>query len=65
MIQTAVDLHIINKIDHILFQHRHLSLKEMSEETLKFLVLLYGKVNAHHEVHQIEKVLDSKEKGSL
>ncbi len=65
MIQTAVELHIINKIDHILFQHRHLSLKEMSKETLEFLALLYGRVNAHHEVHQIKKALDSKEKGSL
>ncbi|OGJ43212.1 hypothetical protein A2974_01770 [Candidatus Peregrinibacteria bacterium RIFCSPLOWO2_01_FULL_48_20] len=65
IVQSALELHIIDKINGLLCKHHHLSLKEMSKETLELLSSLYTKVNAHREVHQIKKVLDSRERGSL
>lgn len=60
LIEQALEIHVIEKISTILSENRHLSLKEMSHETLKILKDLYLKIKAHHEVHLIEKILDSK-----
>ncbi len=60
ILEQALDLHVIEKISSILSEYKHLSLDEMSHETLATLKHLYSKVKAYHEAHKIEKILDSR-----
>lgn len=65
ILEQAMELHIVEKIGAILAECRHMSLTDMSKDTLKTLHDLYVKVNAHHEAHKIKKILDSLESESL
>ncbi len=64
-LQSALNLKITEKINRILSKERAKKIHELPHETLLLLEQLYSKINAHHEVHKIKKVLASKEKGSV
>ncbi len=64
-LQNALQRHITEKIGHILSKERGKQLQDLSNETLETLHALYQKINAHHEVHKIKKVLASQDKASL
>ncbi|MFA4814537.1 MAG: HEAT repeat domain-containing protein [Candidatus Gracilibacteria bacterium] len=64
-LQSALNLKITEKISQVLSKELTREIHELPHETLLLLRQLYSKINAHHEVHKIEKVLASKEKASL
>lgn len=60
LLQTALHLKIAEKINDLLTMQNGRKLSEIPHETLELLHQFYLKINAHHEVHVIKKVLDSK-----
>lgn len=58
-VNFAFHHYVSETIHQILAPHQDKSLKELSHETLMTLSLLYSKISAHHEAHQVQKVLDS------
>lgn len=62
LLQNTLHLEIIDKISHLLSKEKGKKLHELPHETLQLLHQLYQKINAHHEVHSIKKILDSRHK---
>lgn len=60
LLQTSLHLRISGKISELLAMHKGKKLNEIPHETLQLLHQFYLKINAHHEVHAIKKVLESK-----
>ncbi|MEK9160352.1 MAG: HEAT repeat domain-containing protein [Patescibacteria group bacterium] len=65
LLRATLDLKIADKINHLLSKEKGKKLHELPHETLLLLHQLYQKINAHHEVHSIKKVLDSRHKNRL
>ncbi len=55
-VETALHLHVTNLIAEILAPYK--KVEEIEKDTLKHLKSLYKKIDAHHEVHKIKKLLE-------
>jgi HEAT repeat protein len=65
ILQNALRIRIAEDISTLLSGQKGKTLQEFSHETLQVLGQLYSKLSAHHEVHEIQKVLATKDKASL
>lgn len=59
-IEQELILVATERIHELLRKHKN-RLSKAENETLKFLKDLYSKINAHHEAHRIQKLLDSRD----
>lgn len=55
-VESALHLHVTGLIAEILAPYK--KIEEIERDTLKHLRSLYKKINAHHEVHKIKKLLE-------
>ncbi len=60
-VNSAFKSYVSDTIRTVLAPHQGKSLKELSQDSLETLALLYSKISAHHEAHQVQKVLDSRD----
>ena len=58
-VKLAFKKYVLETIRDLLSPHQGKRLEELSRESLEVLALLYSKISAHHEAHQVQKVLDS------
>lgn len=59
-VRALHDLNIVEEIHRHINRLKHLEIDRWSQEALEFLRKLYRKINAHHEVHRIDRILDSR-----
>lgn len=57
-IKNTLQLHISDKISEILL-HTSPTLEELSPDTISYLIKLYERIGAHHEIQKIQKILAS------
>lgn len=65
LVRQSFHAYVSDTIHMILKPHLGKKLGELEHDTLKTLHTLYTKISAHHEAHQIQKLLDSREDDSL
>ncbi|QQR54959.1 HEAT repeat domain-containing protein [Candidatus Peregrinibacteria bacterium] len=58
-VNFAFHHYVSDTIHQILAPYQGKTLQDLSREHLETLSLLYSKISAHHEAHQVQKVLDS------
>ncbi len=58
-VKVAFEKYVSETIRHLLAPHQGKTLEDLGRESLEVLALLYSKISAHHEAHQVQKVLDS------
>lgn len=58
-VKSAFERYVSDTIRHVLNPYQGKTLHELSRDSLETLELLYTKISAHHEAHQVQKVLDS------
>ncbi len=65
VVRQAFHSHVSDAIHGLLSPHIGKKLSTLSRHTLKHLHVLYIKISAHHEAHQIQNLLDYKDSHSL
>lgn len=65
LVRQNFHAYVSDTIHLLLKPHIGKKLSDLEQETLKTLHTLYTKISAHHEAHQIQKLLDSKDHDSL
>lgn len=64
-IRYLLSIHFTDAIHEIISQHKGLPIEKWEKESIFYLKTLYGKLNAHHEVHELQKVLEETGSTSL